>query len=170
MNEKINIRTMKPDEIDAVAEVHCLAFARQGHSKEWIRCNFNAYPRMQYFVAEDETGVIGYAHWTQKSGFRPNVVLELEQIAVLPDRQGQGIGQRLIEKSLPMVREKLRERGATLKHIIVTTRVDNDAQRLYRKTLGVEVESTIADLFSADEVFMIARNVDDEGPFREDMK
>jgi hypothetical protein len=62
-----------------------------------------------------------------------------------------------------MVREKLRERGATLKHIIVTTRVDNEAQRLYRKTLGVEIESTITDLFSADEVFMIARNVDEAG-------
>ncbi len=159
----MNIRKMKPDDIAAVAEVHRLAFPRQGHSRDWILCNFNAYPRMQYFVAEDKTGVVGYAHWTQKSGFRPNVVLEFEQIAVLPAKQGQGIGQKLIEKSLPMVREKLSERGATLKHIIVTTRVDNEAQRLYRKTLGVEIESTITDLFSADEVFMIARNVDEAG-------
>jgi ribosomal protein S18 acetylase RimI-like enzyme len=56
------------------------------------------------------------------------------------------------------MREHLRERGAHLKAIIVTTRADNNAQRLYRDALGVEVECTIKELYSADEVIMIARN------------
>ncbi|MEF1228663.1 N-acetyltransferase, partial [Vibrio fortis] len=33
------------------------------------------------------------------------------------------------------------------------------AQQLYKSTLGAEVETTISNLYSADEVLMIARNV-----------
>jgi len=113
---------------------------------------------MQYYVAADGSAIVGYIHWTQKSGFRPETVLELEQIAVSPEQQGRGIGRRLIEESLPRMRERLDERGARLKAVIVTTRADNYAQRLYRDTLGAEVECTIKDLYSADEIIMVARN------------
>ena len=156
---KTKIRKMIATDLSSVAEVHRQTFARQDQSEKWIECNFRAYPRMQYFVAEDDTGVLGFIHWTQKSGFRREVVLELEQIAVLPERQHQGIGQRLIEVSIPMVREQLNERGAMIKHLMVTTRADNYAQKLYRKTLGAQIENTIKDLYSADEVLMLARNV-----------
>jgi len=157
---KIVIREMLKSDIPAVAEVHRRAFSRQCGSEEWITCNFRAAPRMQYYVAVDGSDIVGYIHWTQKSGFRPEVVLELEQIAVLPGLQGNGIGRKLIDASLPMVREHIGTRGATLKHIMVTTRADNFAQGLYRQALEVEVECTISDLYSADEVIMIARNVD----------
>jgi hypothetical protein len=40
----------------------------------------------------------------------------------------------------------------------VTTRTDNHAQRLYRKALGATPEAVIQDLYSADEVIMVARN------------
>ena len=120
---------------------------------------------MQYYVAERDSKIIGYIHWTQKSGFRPEVVLELEQMAVLPKIQGKGIGSKLIEESLPMIKEDLNKSGAILKHIMVTTRADNYAQKLYRKTIGAEVECTIRDLYSADEVIMIARNVDYKNRF-----
>ncbi len=114
---------------------------------------------MQYFVAEAAGQIAGYIHWTQKSGFRPEVVLELEQLAVDPASQGQGIGRRLIVDSLPLVRAQLREREAHLKHVMVTTRTDNHAQELYRRTLGVEVEATLQDVYSGDEVIMIVRNL-----------
>ena len=113
---------------------------------------------MQYYVAEEGSAIVGYIHWTQKSGFRPETVLELEQIAVTPEQQGRGIGRRLIDESLPLMRERLSERGAHIEAIMVTTRADNYAQRLYRDALGAEVECTIKDLYSADEVIMIARN------------
>ena len=156
---KTRIRKMSGADVNSVAEIHRLTFPRQGNSEEWIECNFRAYPRMQYFVAEDDSGIVGFIHWTQKSGFRREVVLELEQIGVLPQRQAQGIGRRLIEQSIPMVREQLNEHGATIKHFMVTTRADNHAQQLYRKTLGAQIESTITNLYSADEVIMLARNV-----------
>lgn len=151
---------MVENDIYSVAEVHRQAFSRQRMSEKWIKCNFRAAPRMQYYVAVSHSNIIGYIHWTQKSGFRSEAVIELEQIAVLPEFQGQGIGRRLIDESIPLLKKELTIYQATLKHIIVTTRADNYAQRLYRKTIGAEVECTIRDLYSMDEVIMIARNLD----------
>jgi ribosomal protein S18 acetylase RimI-like enzyme len=156
----MNVRKMTADDICPVSKVHKAAFVRQTMSQEWIQCNFNAYPRMQYFVAVEDSAIVGYIHWTEKSGFRPSVVLELEQLAVHPDFQDRGFGRQLIIESLPLIRAQLANRGATLKHIIVTTRVDNHAQKIYKNTLGAETEATIRDLYSADEVFMILRNIE----------
>jgi len=149
---------MDEEDIPSVADVHLKAFTRQLDSEKWITCNFRAVPRTQYYVALHGSEGVGYIQWTQKSGFRSEVVLELEQIAVSPELQGRGIGRRLIEETLSRMRDKLKERGASLKAVIVTTRADNYAQRLYRDTLGAEVECTIRDLYSADEVVMVSRN------------
>lgn len=157
----MKIRQMTTADIDAVAAVHAAAFPRQQCSLAWVTANFGAYPRMQFFVAETADAVVGFIHWTQRSGFRPEAVLELEQIAVHPNHQGQGIGKYLIEQSLPLVKAQLATRNATIKHVIVTTRADNlAAQKLYRHTLGAEIEATFSQLFSADEVYMIARHID----------
>ncbi len=151
---------MRFDDISAVAEVHKKVFPRQQYSQEWIECNFRAFPRTQMFVAEGDNAIVGYVQWIQKSGFRPEVVLELEQIAVEPSHQGHGVGSMLIINSLSTVKQQLAAWNQKLKHLIVTTRVDNAAQRLYRKTLSAETEAIIKNLFSADEVVMIARNVE----------
>lgn len=157
---KLKIRAFRKGDLAPAAVVHKAAFARQTMSYEWIECNANAYPKSQIFVAETVDGsIVGYIHWCQKSGFRPEVILELEQLAVHPEHQAKGIGTRLIMESLPQVHQQLQSRGAGLKHIVVTTRADNLAQELYKKTLRAEVEATITNLYSADEVFMIARNV-----------
>jgi len=150
---------MDESDLEKVAKAHELAFSRQTLSKEWLTCALNAYPRNLCYLIEDENHVLGYIIWGQKSGFRPEVVLELEQIAVLPACQGQGVGQALIIESLALVREHLALRDARLKHILVSTRADNHAQSLYKKVLGAKVEATIENLFSADEVYMVARNV-----------
>lgn len=155
----MKIRSMNIADLDEAANVHSLAFPRQTHSYEWLKCSLSASPRFLCFVVEEECSVIGYIVWMQKSGFRPEAVLELEQLAVLPNRQGKGVGKQLIENSLPLVKEQLAKQGSTLKHVLVTTRADNVAQRLYRSTLGAEIEATISNLYSSDEVLMIARNV-----------
>lgn len=152
------IRPFADADLDAAAEVHAQAFPRQQASREWLACNAGAFPRMQLFVAEEAGRVIGYALWTQKAGFRPEAVLELEHIAVAPAHQGRGVGEALIRQSLAAVAEQLAERGARLKRVLVTTRADNAAQRLYRRVLGAEVEATITGLYSADEVLMVARD------------
>ena len=103
--------------------------------------------------------ILGYIIWIQKSGFRPQAVIELEQLAVSPNFQNQGVGRQLITESLTLVNNHLSINGSTLKHILVTTRADNVAQQLYKSTLGAEIEATITNLYSDDEVLMIARNV-----------
>ena len=112
---------------------------------------------MRYYVAVVDGGVVGYVLWTEKSGFRSDVVLELEQIAVLPSHRRQGIAETLIRQSLPQVTTQLETRGSTLNTIMVTTRADNAAQKLYANVLGAKVEATIPRLFGADEVFMVSR-------------
>jgi len=48
---------------------------------------------VQLYVARNtEKELVGYIQWLQKSGFRQEVVLELEQIAVHPKYQEQGFG------------------------------------------------------------------------------
>ena len=89
----------------------------------------------------------------RKERFRAQAVLELEQIAVTPEHRRRGIAEALIRRSLSEVEKHLE----TLKAVVVTTRADNAAQKLYRKTLGAEVEATIASLYSGDEVLMVAR-------------
>ncbi len=159
----MNIRPLKHNDIEKAAKVHKTAFLRQKLSNEWIESNSKAFPRVQYYVAENQGNeIVGYIHWSQKSGFRQEVVLELEQLAVLPKYHGKGIGTKLIKESLPLINCQLASRGAKIKHIIVTTRSDNYAQRIYQKTIGAKVEAIIRNLYSADEVLMVARNVDIE--------
>lgn len=142
-----------------VAKIHKEAFSRQLHSEQWITCNFKAYPRIRLFVAEEDGILLGYVQWIEKSGFRKEVVLELEQIAVLPSKQKQGIGSSLISESLKLIKEELNQRNAIIKHVLVSTRTDNDAQKLYKKVLNAQSEVIVSNLFSADEVLMISRNL-----------
>lgn len=153
------ITELSNDDLKEASQIHREVFSRQLCSLEWLSCSLYAYPRFLCYVAKDKNKVIGYIIWSQKSGFRTEVVIELEQIAVLPEFQGKGIGGSLIKQSLEKVKLEIEKRDAKLKHLIVSTRADNQAQKLYQKILGAEVEATITNLYSADEVLMVARCV-----------
>jgi predicted N-acetyltransferase YhbS len=165
----VTIRRMAESDIHPTGDVQQRAFPRQRECQLYVACNFRAYPRMQYFVAEQDGRIVGYILWTYKSGFRTEVVLELEQMAVDPDCQGQGIGKRLILESLPLVIEQMHEAGMRLRHVLVNTRVDNFAQKLYHDTLGAEIAATVTQLFSHDEVFMVARDFEESEHYRDMM-
>jgi CubicO group peptidase (beta-lactamase class C family)/GNAT superfamily N-acetyltransferase len=154
----MKIRSMRTHDLLNASKVHREAFPRQLHSEEWITSNFNAYPRIRLFVAEEDETILGYVQWIEKSGFRKEVVLELEQIAVLPSQQKHGIGSLLISESLILIKEELNQRDAIIKRVLVSTRTDNEAQKLYKKVLNAQPEVVISNLFSGDEVLMIARN------------
>lgn len=153
----MEVRRLKEGDIQSVATVHREAFTRHHESEQWVRCNFDAYPRIQLFVAPAEGRIRGFVMWTQRSGFREKSVLELEQIAVHPDYQGRGIGTRLIEDSLPVVEEWLADRNSSISTIIVGTRTDNEAQRLYKKTLDAEPAAIIENYASGNELFLVSR-------------
>jgi ribosomal protein S18 acetylase RimI-like enzyme len=154
----VQVRAFTDADLEAAAAIHAAAFTRQGQSREWISCNAKAFPRSRIYVALLDAMPCGYVLWTEKSGFREAVVLELEQIAVAEAFRKRGVGEALIARSLPDVAAQLAKRGASLKAVIVSTRADNAAQRLYRKVLGAEVEATLRSLYSADEVLMVARD------------
>ena len=124
---------------------------------KWISCNMAAFPRTQYFVAKSGKEIAGYILWLEKGGFRKEAVFELEQIAVKKAFQGQGIGTKLIEKSLPEIKNYVEKRGSVLKAIEVSTGTDNKAQNLYSKALGAKAECVVKNLYRGDEVIMIAR-------------
>lgn len=153
------VRRMQQDDLAAAAEIHKQAFTRQRNSFHWLACNLVAYPRIIAYVATQDDQCVGYCIWTQKSGFRPEVVLELEQIAVAPDHQSKGVGAHLIIQSLQDVRSVLATHGSVLKHVLITTRADNAAQGLYTSVLGAKVEAVVSNLYSHDEVIMIARDL-----------
>jgi GNAT superfamily N-acetyltransferase len=128
-----------------------------GGALKWIECNFGAYPRMQYFTAIVDGQLSGYILWTERGGFRKESVFELEQIAVDQKLRGKGVATKLINDSFADIKKYVELRGAVLKSVEVSTGVHNGAQKLYKKTLGVEIECTIKDRFREDEVLMIAR-------------
>ena len=153
------IRKMKEKDIDIVAKIHRENFSRQHHSLDWIKCNYNAFPRSSCFITEINSRVVAYIIWTQKSGFRKKSIVELDQIAVSKNDQNNGIAKKLIKKSLKLLKNELKKFELELQHIIVSTRTDNHAQKIYEEILGAKPEITIKNLYSADEVLMIARNV-----------
>lgn len=150
---------MEENDLNKAAHVHAEAFPRQKQSLEWLRCSLKAFPRLFCYVTEQDNQIIGYIIWAQKSGFRPEATIELEQIAIHPNVHGKGFGQNIIEQSLIQVKQQLSKNGSSIKNILISTRADNQAQKLYRKALGAEVEATISNLYSADEVYMVARHV-----------
>lgn len=148
---------MHQDDVEIVSKIHAQQFPRQDSSLVWVSCNFAAFPRIMLFVARDEKDhVVGYIQWIHKSGFRKQAVIELEQIAVLTSYQGKGIGTKLIEESLKQIQISLDDSNSKLKAILVSTRSDNKARSLYEKVLGAKEIVTIKDLFSNDEVLMLA--------------
>lgn len=149
---------MHHEDIEEVARLHAQAFPRQQNSVDWIKCNFAAFPRVMLFAARDEKDqIVGSIQWIQKSGFRKEPVIELEQIAVIQNQQGKGIGTQLIKESLSLIKDYLRDSGSILKAILVSTRTDNAAQALYKKALNAEEVAVIKNLYSHDEVIMISR-------------
>lgn len=154
MKPVVRLATIADTQI--IAEIHREAFARQTESETWVRATLSAFPRMIPFVLVLDDQIAGYIFWSQKSGIRPAATLELDQIVVALRYQGQGFGEKLIRESLALVVESLRSSGQILKSILVSTRADNDAQRLYARVLGAKVVASIEGLYSATEVIMLA--------------
>jgi len=153
------VRRASSADIGAIAAVHCEAFPRQRDSERWVEATLAAAPRMFVYTSVHEGQIAGYIFWAQKSGIRPAAVVELDQIAVLSKFQGIGLGERLIRESLALVTAELAANGQSMKSILISTRADNEAQRLYDRVLGAKVVAAIENLYSATEVLMIAENL-----------
>ena len=157
---EVKIEPLKKQDIEKVALIAASCFSGLKDIKkarQWVFCNFRAFPRMRYFTAKKGREVIGYIFWLEKGGFRKEVVFELEQIAVKEVFRGRGVGALLIEQSFKILQKKLKKRGAKLKLVEITTGTENQAQRLYKKALGAQAQVVLKDFFRGDELIMLAR-------------
>ena len=152
---------MMHQDIKIIARIHNDAFPQDCLSFDeaafWIRCKFSSWPINKYYVATNNNIIEGYILWIELGGFRINCVLELEQIAVKTDCRRMGIGTRLIDFSLEFLFNDLKSDDRVLKLIEVTTANQNEAQRLYKKSLNAKIEAVKKGFFDDDEVVMISR-------------
>jgi ribosomal protein S18 acetylase RimI-like enzyme len=93
------------------------------YSPESLRRTLAA-PRANFFVAETNGAVIGFAQFVRRS----EQSAELTRIYVLPDRQRSGVGMRLLDAGLAELA------GEGLKYLTVQVERDNrDGRRFYER-------------------------------------
>lgn len=100
-----HFRRAEAHDFGAIAAVNARVFLGDKNdpesAKEWMECLLRAYPLYQYYVVEKEGKIVGYAGWQMHGGFRrPEPVVELDQLGIDPDHQGNGLGPRLTEYSM----------------------------------------------------------------------
>ena len=103
----ITIRPEKPDDASRVRSVNELAFGQPAEADLVERLQ-QARTASLSLVAEDD-GVVGHILFTPvvvESTGRRVVGMGLAPMAVLPDRQRQGIGSQLVRRGLDILRER----------------------------------------------------------------
>lgn len=158
----IKVHPAKAKDLAALKKISQTCFPNDNRdAKEaalWLKAGLNAFPRLQYFAAVKDKKIVGYISWLFLGGFRSGVV-ELEQIGISPELQGQGIGEELLKGSLAKVRDYSEKKlKRNLKLVKVDTDSNNRARRFYEKNLGAKKEAVLKDFFYGnDEVIMIGR-------------
>lgn len=127
---------------------------------DWVKATFNAFPRTQYFVAEDQSGqIIGYILWIEKGGFQKEAVLAIEQIVVGPDCRNKGVGTGLIEESLEQVKRHLESQNRRAELIELALPVQRkEAISIFQKVLGARSASMVKSFTKGDEIIMVVEN------------
>lgn len=153
----IEVRKLDVAEVDTLVSIYSECFPKEIDHKEWLQANIQAFPRMIYYIALFNHKPVGYALWSVKSGFRPSSIVELEQLAVLPDFAGKGFGRELLQESFGQFKAHLNDRGIGVKAVYVSTREGNFAEKLYASVFAVERHGVIKNYGSGDEVILFKR-------------
>ncbi len=91
-NPAVRVRAATAGDIPAILAVDARCFSAEWR-KDDVQIGLALRETPRFLVVEDDAGVIGYAFVTAHYGGR---LMHLVRIAVLPDRQRQGIGARLL--------------------------------------------------------------------------
>ena len=150
----MEIREADNSDIESIANIYKTCFPRERNHDLWIRSSLRAYPRGVYYVMTVDGDTCGYILWCVKNGFRPESIVELEQVAIHPDFAGRGLGRELIETSIDRFKGHVEALGHSIGAILVTTSDGNFAEGLYESTLGVSRSATIANYGSGTEVIL----------------
>jgi ribosomal protein S18 acetylase RimI-like enzyme len=154
------VRAAREEDLPEIAAIGAESFSGLRpleNGNRWVRACWGAQPRMRYWVADRLGRLEGYILWIEKGGFRPEAVVELEQIAVRTSLRGQGIGGELIRRSLRELGQLIERDHRRIKVIEVTTGSEQGAVEFYRRTLGADVVAKVPGLFRGDEYILLAR-------------
>ena len=107
MSERI-IRRARKEDLPHIARINAEVFlGDRDHpesAQKWSSCWLHSYPLYQYFVAEVDGTIVGYAGWQVHGGFhRAEPVFELDQIGVAKSEQKKGVGPDLMRKCMRML-------------------------------------------------------------------
>lgn len=99
------VRRAQKEDLEAIAKINTAVFLgdrdRQEGAREWVNCWYRAFPLYQYFVVEHEGELAGYAGWQVHGGFhRAEPAIELDQIGIDREYQGQGLAPLLMRESM----------------------------------------------------------------------
>ncbi|MBU3918342.1 GNAT family N-acetyltransferase [Patescibacteria group bacterium] len=107
------------------------------------RLNFNT------IIAQEDNKIVGLIQWIVKEDPNQGVV-ELEELFVNPDFRSQGIGKKLVEKVLEIIKTFYIDNNLTLRKVILYVKEDNKQARAIYEKFGFKENSNIGYLFSND--------------------
>jgi ribosomal protein S18 acetylase RimI-like enzyme len=150
----MTIKQASKSDIDDISKIYSVCFPKETNHQMWINSCFNSHPKSIYYVFMDNNDIQGYILWSVKNGFRTNTIIELDQIGVLPEQAGKGIGRKLILESLELFKVHLANLNLDVGAIMVTTSEGNYAEKLYTSTLGVTRNGMIEGYGSGNELVL----------------
>jgi ribosomal-protein-alanine N-acetyltransferase len=117
------LRAMTWRDIPRLAELETELFAEDAWSEATWWAELAGRPRREYLVVEGPAGIEGYAGLDHGGN-----VADVMTVAVAPDRQGRGLGDRLVGELLR------RAASGGAEAVMLEVRADNEgALRLYRR-------------------------------------
>jgi [ribosomal protein S18]-alanine N-acetyltransferase len=117
------LREMTWRDIPRLAELETELFAEDAWTEATWWAELAGRPRREYLVLEGQAGIEGYAGLD-----RGGTVADVMTVAVAPNRQGRGLGDRLLTQLVA------RAESAGAEAVMLEVRADNEAAlRLYRR-------------------------------------
>ncbi|MDT0644489.1 GNAT family N-acetyltransferase [Zunongwangia sp. F363] len=142
------IRKIQPEDNQQIAEVVRSVLVEMGVPKVGTAYEDKAlddmfatydFPRMDYFVVENEEKVIGCAGIAPLKGFEDEVC-ELQKMYFLPEARGRGLGTQMMDTCLKFAKSE-----GFKKCYIETLPYMVDARKLYAKTGFKNLEKPLGD-------------------------
>ncbi len=94
-------------------------------------------PNEFVFIVKRDEEVIAFAYYINKPPSNGTIILEM--IGVLPELQGQGVGNKLLGQANVMVTELVRKVGIEVRTIHLTTNITNHRARKVYENCGFRV-------------------------------
>ena len=102
-------------------------------------------------VAKDQDKIVGVLQWYIKENPQAGVV-EFEEVHVLDNYRGRGIGSSIVKFAIQTVRDYFKKIDINPRKIFLFVSKDNKAAKTLYEKYGFKFISEVDDLFSDDEI------------------